>query len=122
MLENFRDLDEGNNQTHEPRVNVSSSQGEFSVRLSTGKLYLYDPHDMTQQPAELDIPGLIEVFTGSELEDFGTDETAIAPPSCRREVARNLGRKPTYSRPRAYWPGRIFALSAGSGVAASHPG
>ena len=81
LLKNFLGLDEGDNQTHEPRVTVSSPQGEFSVRLSTGKLYLYNPHEVTQSPVELDIPGLMKVFTGSELEDSGPNETDIIPPS-----------------------------------------
>ena len=80
LLEIFRDLDEGDNQTHEPMVKVSSPQGEFSVRLSMGKLFLYNPHEINQSPVELDIPGLMEVFIGSELEDLGSNETDIAPP------------------------------------------
>ena len=74
LLENFSRIDELENHTHEPRVKVSCPTGEFSVRLSTGKLYLYYAQDMTQPPAELDIPGLMAVFTGSEAAEDGTEE------------------------------------------------
>lgn len=72
LLDNFSRIDQVDNHTHEPRVKVSCPEGEFSIRMSTGKLYLYHARDMTQPPAELDVPGLMALFTGSEAAENAT--------------------------------------------------
>ena len=82
LLENFSRLDAVQNHTYDPRVIVACPQGEFSVRLNAGDLFLYNARDSSQEAARLDIPGLLAVFTQSTTAGFGQDETgddAIEP-------------------------------------------
>jgi len=81
LIDNFSRIDGVDNHTHEPRVQVRCAGGEFSVRLSTGKLYLYHTNDMTQPPAELNVDGLMAVFTGSAAEAAASDESETPLPS-----------------------------------------
>lgn len=122
LLENFSQIEELDNHTHQPRIQVSCPEGKFSVRLSAGKLYLYYSQDMTQPPAELDIPGLITVFTGSENAEDGTEETTDDLPKTGAKWRGILGAGAlilglglngwalqTYFQPEPVWPPPIEA-------------
>lgn len=117
LLHNFSQIDGVENHTHEPRVKVSCPEGEFSVRLSSGKLYLYQAHDMSLAPAELDIAGLMAVFTGTEADADEAAEIVIESPSAGTKwkgvlaafvLALGLGLNGwavySYFRPQPVWP------------------
>lgn len=124
LLEKFSQLDEIQNHSHEPRVKVSCPEGEFSVRMTGGKLFLYHTHDSSQPPADLDVPGLLEVFTNSASTGGDSDETedgTVKPGSATRGwlalglllvgLGLNAWALNTYFQPDPVWPPPVEATA-----------